>query len=378
MSTPKPLLEIAPGLRFIDVLIEEAARQGFHDILLLAGHKGDQVETLYQGKRVRQATVRVMIEPEPMGTGGALHFASEELQPHFLMANGDSLFEINLRALAVDLPAGVEARLALREVPDPSRYGAVELEGDRITGFMEKRADLAGPALINGGLYVMSRSVLERIDGPCSVERDVFPHLAAAGRLQGLRFDDYFIDMGLPDTFAQAQREVPARRRRPCAFLDRDGVLNVDEGYTHRPEDLAFVPGAESAVRTLNEAGYYVIVVSNQAGVARGVYAEEQVHEFHAAMSAKLAEAGAHIDDFYFCPFHEDGVVERYRVADHPDRKPNPGMIVRAMSDWPIDRERSFLIGDKESDVAAAGAAGVTGHLFCAGALSDLVEKAMK
>ena len=374
-DTPKPLLEIAPGLRFLDVVLEEAARQGFTDILLLAGHLGDQVEAAYQGKRIYDATVRVLREPEPQGTGGALRFAADHLAPQFLMGNGDSLFEINLRALARPLDQTVQARLALRTVPDPVRYGSVVLEGSRIVRFLEKSPVMAGPAPINGGLYFMRRDVLGLIDGPCSIEQDVFPKLAATDALEGLPFDGYFLDMGLPDTYAQAQAEVPQRRLKPCAFLDRDGTINVDDGYTHKPEDLRFVPGAPEAIRLLNEAGYYVIVVTNQAGVARGLYPEEQIGVFHAAMADALADHGAHIDAFYHCPFHEAGMVERYRIADHPDRKPNPGMIVRAMHEWPIRREGSFLIGDNQSDRNAAAAAGIDGHLFEGGDLAVFVRR---
>lgn len=377
-TTPKPLLEIAPGVRFLDVVLEEAARHGFTDILLLAGHLGDQVEAAYQGKRVREAVVRVLREPAPQGTGGALRFAAEALAPHFLMANGDSLFDFNLRALARPLSAGRLARLALREVADPARFGAVTVAGDRVTGFAEKNPDLRGPALINAGLYLMDRGVLDLIAGPCSIEQDVFPRLAESGRLEGERFDGYFLDMGVPETYAQARAEVMSRRVRPAAFLDRDGVLNVDHGYTFRPEDLTLMPGAAEAVRLLNEAGHYVIVVTNQAGVARGLYEEADVARFHAALSDALAEAGAHIDAFYYCPYHEEGAVARYRVANHPDRKPNPGMILRAFADWPIDRARSFLIGDKESDMAAARAAGVAGRLYTGGDVAAAARAALR
>jgi D-glycero-D-manno-heptose 1,7-bisphosphate phosphatase len=164
---------------------------------------------------------------------------------------------------------------------------------------------------------------------------------------------------------------------RPCAFFDRDGVLNVDHGYTHKPDDLVFIEGAPEAVRALNEAGYLVIVVTNQAGVARGYYTEEDVAIFHAAMSAELANHGARIDAYYHCPYHAEGEVERYCVANHPDRKPNPGMIERACKDWPVDRARSFLIGDRQSDMEAAAAAGIPGWLYQGGDLRELAAKAM-
>lgn len=372
-DTPKPLLEIAPGLRFLDVVLEEAARRGFTDIVLLAGHLGDQVEAVYHGRRFYEARVRVIREQEPQGTGGALRFAAAQLDPWFLMLNGDSLFEFNFRELA--RPAGPRAlgRLALRSVPDPGRYGAVTVEEGRVTHFHEKNPDLKGPALINGGVYLLSREVLGLIKGPCSIEQDVFPRLAQARALEASAFDGYFLDIGLPDTYAQAKADIPSRRHRPAAFLDRDGTLNVDKGYTHKPGDLVWTPSAIPAIKRLNEANHYVIVVTNQAGIARGYYTETDMHAFHAEMQAQLAAAGAWIDAFYHCPFHRDGVVPNFTTANHPDRKPNPGMLLRALSDWPIVREASFMIGDTELDTAAAKAAGITGYRYAGGDLDALV-----
>lgn len=145
---------------------------------------------------------------------------------------------------------------------------------------------------------------------------------------------------------------------RPAAFLDRDGVLNVDAGYTYRPEALAFTPTAIEAVRLLNQANYHVIVVTNQSGVARGLYDTEDIERFHGSMQAELGRHGAHVDAFYYCPYHPEGTVPAF-TRDHEDRKPNPGMLIRAMIDWPIDRENSFMIGDKDSDIEVAHRAGI-------------------
>ena len=163
--------------------------------------------------------------------------------------------------------------------------------------------------------------------------------------------------------------------RPRVALFDRDGVLNVDVGYTYKPEQLTFVEGAPEAVRRLNGAGWLVVVVTNQAGVARGYYDEAAVHQFHAAMSAALAEHGARIDAFYHCPFHEDGVVEAYRHDDHPDRKPNPGMLLRALKDFQAAAADAFMIGDRDSDMQAAERAGVKGYLFEGGNLDMLVQR---
>ena len=164
---------------------------------------------------------------------------------------------------------------------------------------------------------------------------------------------------------------------RPALFLDRDGVLNEDAGYTHRVEDLRWTPGAREAVKLANDAGWWLFVVTNQAGVARGFYDLEAVDRFHRAMADQLLEIGAHVDAFYACPFHPDAVLAEWRHADHPDRKPNPGMLLRAMAEHPVDSIRSVLIGDRPTDVEAARRAGVQGLLFDGGDLFRVVARAL-
>ncbi|HVZ52624.1 MAG TPA: HAD family hydrolase [Pseudolabrys sp.] len=175
---------------------------------------------------------------------------------------------------------------------------------------------------------------------------------------------------------APSPRTDAARIRRPAAFLDRDGVLNVDHGYVYRPEDLAWVPGAPEAVRLLNEAGYAVIVITNQSGVARGYYDEAAVRRFHDHMRARIEAEGAHIDAFYYCPHHPQGIVKELAVACRC-RKPEPGMLEQAAREWPLDLSRSFLIGDKDDDMTAAARFGIRGIKFDArkDSLPDLVRR---
>ena len=163
---------------------------------------------------------------------------------------------------------------------------------------------------------------------------------------------------------------------RPALFLDRDGVLNVDHGYVHRWEDFDWIDGAREAVRRFNAAGWLVIVITNQSGIGRGYYTEDEMHALHRRMQAALAEAGAHIDAFYYCPQHPDAANAAYRHPDPPDRKPNPGMLLRALSEWPVDRDRSIMVGDKPADLEAALRAGVRGLLFEGGNLDQFLNEA--
>ena len=157
--------------------------------------------------------------------------------------------------------------------------------------------------------------------------------------------------------------DAKASTPQPTAFLDRDGVLNVDHGYVHAVERLDWIDGAPQAVKLLNQAGYRVIVVTNQSGVARGFYDEAAVKTFHAHMQAALAAQGAKIDAFYYCPHHPDGSVAALAI-ECDCRKPGTGMLEQAAREWPVDRARSFLIGDKDADVAAAKAFNIRGVKF--------------
>ena len=160
----------------------------------------------------------------------------------------------------------------------------------------------------------------------------------------------------------------------PGAFLDRDGVLIEDCGYPHRAEDLKLTPGVAAAVRRMNQGGYRTVIVTNQSGVARGLFSEDRMHAFNALLIEALAEQGAVIDAVYACPFHADAVEARYRHPDHPDRKPNPGMLLRAIAEHHLDPARSFIIGDQPTDLEAGRRAGVKGYLFAGGDLDAFVH----
>ena len=366
-ATPKPLMEIGNGRVFLDLLIENVARQGFDRILLLAGHLGEQIVDRYDGRQTYGSSISVAIEPEPKGTGGALRWSRDKLDPLFLVINGDTYFDIPYRMLETALheaPTALAA-MALCEVDDAARYGSVEMQGANITRFYEKDAS-ANPAqgLINAGVYLMRREVVDAIgDGQVSLEAQVFPELTSSGRLLGASRKGYFIDIGLPQTLCQARCDLPTVIQRPALFLDRDGVMNADHGYVHHWNQLDLLDGVAEVIRAFNEANWFVFVITNQAGVAHGYYDESAIDALHDQIRDWLALKGAHVDAFFYCPYHPQGVVDAYR-AEHPDRKPHPGMLLRAFKEWPVLVQRSFLVGDRDTDLAAAAAAGIEGHHF--------------
>lgn len=169
------------------------------------------------------------------------------------------------------------------------------------------------------------------------------------------------------------QTVAPQAGQRGAVVFDRDGVLNVDVDYAHRPDQIVWIPGAIEAVKAVNDAGLFAFVATNQSGVARGYYEEVHVEALHRWMSEEMALHGARIDAYEYSPYHPDAAVEAYRRTSDC-RKPGPGMINRLFERFPVDRTRAAMIGDRDSDIAAARAAGIEGVLFDGGDLLALVK----
>lgn len=153
---------------------------------------------------------------------------------------------------------------------------------------------------------------------------------------------------------------------KPAVFLDRDGTINVEAGYIHQVEDLHLMPGAGAAIRRLNQAGVPVVLATNQSGPARGYYPESHVHALHARLTALLAAEGAHLDALYYCPHLPDGTVPELSGPCRC-RKPEPGMLEDAACDLAIDLKRSYMVGDKATDVEVGHRAGAKAVLLRSG-----------
>lgn len=379
-ETPKPLLPVQ-GRPFLEILMQEVSRYGVTRFLLLAAFQSEQIETFARevGARLgRDIAVKVSVEPERAGTGGALVHALPVLDERFYLFNGDSLLDTPLDALArlMDRPDAVAA-LALRHLDTAGRYGQVKRDGDRIISFGEK-GDPKAPAWINGGVYVLSRDLVGRLSAASSLEDDLLTPLAEeGGGIYGLETDGFFLDIGVPEDFAKSQTLIPQHQRRPAVFFNREGLLNLDHGHVGTPDHFKWVEGAREAVAAINTRGWYVFVITNHSSIGKDLYSVDDRNRLMRFVRDDLAAAGARIDDQRFCPCRPEATTEELRRTSDW-RKSGPSMLLDLMRHWPVDRENSIMIGDNQTDMQTAAAAGVTGHLFTGGRLDRFLDAIFK
>lgn len=162
--------------------------------------------------------------------------------------------------------------------------------------------------------------------------------------------------------------------KKRIVFLDRDGTINIEKNYLYRIEDFEFIPGAEKAISMLNRSGYQVVVVSNQAGVARGYYTVKDVDKLHNFINVRLKDYGAHIDQFFFCPHHPEAGLGEYKTECNC-RKPKIGMFLQAEKIYQVDKNHSWMIGDNTSDIEAGQRYGVRTILVKSGYGKEVIKK---
>ena len=349
------------GKPFLQYQLEWLSRFDVRHVVLSVGYLREQVMDFIQGREWPFA-VSFAIEKEPLGTGGGIRLALQKCKgKQVFVLNGDTFYNVDLNALSFTAPV----TLALKPMRDFDRYGAVDWDGDLVTGFREKKRCAEG--LINGGVYAIDRSQLDMSLFPktFSFEREVLEPLADYGLVAGEVQEGYFIDIGVPEDYARAQRELPEIQAvlkasdavlaadADTLFLDRDGVINrwLPGDYVRAWDQFAFLPGIRESLRKWAAKFRHVIVVSNQRGVGKGKMTQAELEAVHARMRAEITAAGGRIDAIYTCS---------ELAQDHPMRKPQTGMFQAACRDFPdIAPERSLMLGDSDYDRAFAANCGM-------------------
>jgi D-glycero-alpha-D-manno-heptose 1-phosphate guanylyltransferase len=354
---PKPMAEIG-GKPFLEYLLGYLAAEGIKRIIFSVGFKYEVIRNHFQ-LNYHGIELVYSVEEIPLGTGGglrkALSFCSQE---SVFVFNGDTYFPVRLAGMEDFFRAEkADLLMALHLSGNPGRYGTIELNNDgRILGFSEKNAS-GTSSLINGGIYLMNRSLLLKNDFPdkFSFEKDFLEIKTFRESFFGIVADAPFIDIGIPETYLEADHFFKDLKPVCCKalFLDRDGTINIEKNYVSTVDNFEFRDGIFELVNDFYTKGYLIFVITNQAGIARGYYSEEDFKALTEWMVRQFKEKGIKIEEVRYCPHHPDF------SGECDCRKPKPGMILSLLEDYHLDPGKCVLIGDKMKDVEAGVNAGI-------------------
>lgn len=353
----KPMAPVAcrPFLRFI---MDQLAAAGFDHVIVADGYRREQIEDFF-GSAYRGMAIEYSPEDTPLLTGGAVKRALGRCRSDWVFVlNGDTWLDVDFAAMeaaAADAPEGTSAVIAVKRMRDFERYGTVDVDaGGALTAFHEKRPCEEG--LINAGVYLLRGDALDGMPEKFSLESEYFERVVGDRALRAVECDGGFIDIGVPGDYELAQTMLaPLAKSWKLAMFDRDGTINVDTGHLHEPEKLELIPSTIEIMRGYSDdPDCKVVVVTNQAGIAKGLYTEADMRRLHRYMEDELERFGVHVDAWYFCPHHPDF------TGPCVCRKPAPGMLLAAMRDYDAESCKCVMYGDMPSDEAAARGAGVS------------------
>jgi len=354
-DVPKPMAQVN-NEPFLKHIFKFLRRNKINKVVLATGYKSEAIEEYF---KVNYHGIEIIysIEDEPLGTGGAIKKAMDYCKDEdIFIINGDTYFDVNLNEMNIfHNKKNSDLTVATKQMNDFERYGNVIFDiDDKILDFQEK--SLIKNGNINGGIYLLSKKILNKmIENKFSFEKEFMELMVKENNFYSFKSKGYFIDIGVPEDYYKAQTDFKTfdGNKNKAVFLDRDGTINSDNGYTHKIEDLRFIDGIQDLIKKYNSEGYKVIVITNQAGIAKGYYTINDMHKFHDYMDKQLVKCGAHIDAYYYCPHHPD------INGECNCRKPNTGMIEDAIEDFNIDVSKSVLLGDKLTDLEAGEKCGL-------------------
>ncbi|MBQ9506713.1 MAG: HAD-IIIA family hydrolase [Clostridia bacterium] len=370
---PKPLVPVC-GKPVLLWQIEALKAQGVTDITLMTGYLAQQIEDAFGAGEAFGVRLTYYREETPLGTAGALYRLP--LKEDFLLLNGDLIFDFDLpRMLAFHKENDALATLFAHPNNHPSQSTLIETDAEhRVLRFLPKERRSGYHAnLCNAGIQLLSPELLRRFPhtGTADLDRDLLRPAIGTGRVFAYKSYEYARDMGTPAWLRVVEKDVAAgtvaaknrEKKQKAVFLDRDGTLNVKNGFITDPGQLELLPGAAAAVKKINEAGFLAVLATNQPVIARGECTEETLREIHNKLETLLGDEGAYLDAIYCCPHHPDGgypgeVPELKIKCDC--RKPAPGLLLRAAEEMNVDLAKSYMAGDSWRDIHTAANAGCT------------------
>lgn len=399
-NIPKPLIPI-DGVPVLEREIISLCDQGFTDIILTIGYMADKIQNYFGDGSKWGVNIEYFVEDKPLGNAGALFLLN--LTEDFLLLNADAVFEVDFNRM-VDYHKEKGGLVTLFTHPNSHPYdsglivadkdGAVEqwlAKEDERPEFYRNR--------VNAGLHIISPKALElsgvdkdeigiEVDGKVKkvdLDRQILTPLCGSGKMFCYDSPEYVKDMGTPERFRSVEKDYKAgvvkaknlSNKQKAIFLDRDGTINKYVGFLRKTEEFELLPDAAEAIKFINSSDYLAVVVTNQPVIARGEVSWDELQNIHNKMETELGKQGAYLDAIYFCPHHPhkgyDGEIPELKF-DCDCRKPKPGMLIKAAQNLNIDLEKSYMIGDSDSDVAAGESAGCKSIKIEEGGLLEAVR----
>lgn len=379
---PKPMIPI-DGVPVLEREIMSLRDQGFDDIIITVSHLGNIIMNYFgDGSKVSPVTgepfgvkIEYFYEETPLGTAGALFKLKDKLTEDFLLLNADAVFDVDFnRFVRFHKEHGGLVTLFTHPNSHPYDSALIITNSDgSVNQWLTKEDERPDyyKNRVNAGLHVISPKVLDiEVDTPkIDLDRQILKPLVQSGKVFVYDSPEYVKDMGTPERYYLVQQNfrdgvVSAKNlknKQKAIFLDRDGTINKYVGFLKNDKDFELIPGVSSAVKSFNDNGYLVIVITNQPVIARGEVTIEELNNIHNKMETLLGKDGAYVDAIYYCPHHPhkgyEGEITELKI-ECECRKPKPGLILKAAKDFNIDIASSWMIGDSENDILAGKNAG--------------------
>lgn len=359
-KTPKPLLKINQK-PFIKYLIENLYRQGVRKFFILTYYKHEMfLKTL--PKKYKDSLIFIIREKKKLGTAGGINNIKKILNRSFFVVNGDTYFDINIRDLESstnNLKASIG--VAITKSSDHVGYKSYKINSkNEVIAFKETKNS---SKLVCGGVYFLKKKVFNNFKNfqVLDLDKNIIQKNLIKKNIIAKKYNSDFIDIGSINSLRKSKSFLRKKNYRPCFFLDRDGVINEEKNYVFKKKDFIWRKNIFKTLKLLNDKGFQIFVVTNQAGIAKGLYTEKQFFELTEWMLSELNKRGCYIDQVYHCPFHPQAKVKRFKKKTKL-RKPGNGMILKALKDWNIIKTKSFLIGDSVTDIVAGEKTGISSH----------------
>ena len=373
---PKPMIHVG-NKPVIQHQVELLKKYGINHIVILVNYLKDSIiNHLGDGSRF-DVQIEYFEEKEPLGTVGGIKEIENRLTSDFIVFYGDVMIDMNLpKFLKFHEDKKSDCTLVLHPNDHPFDSDLVETDDEgKIVAFHPKphSKDFIYKNLVNAGAYIMSPKILPLLEKGKKADfgREVFPVIYNELNMFGYKTSEYLKDMGTPERLKEVNDAYTSGKmarsnfdfRQHAIFLDRDGVINIERSFIHKPEDMELYPFTAEAVKKINQSEYKSIIITNQSVIARNLCSFGELNEVHKKMETDLGNQHAKIDALYFCPHHPDkGYPEErkeYKI-ECSCRKPKPGLLLKAAEDYNIELTKSFMIGDSERDIFAGKNAGCT------------------